>query len=618
MPRVLVPSRIRDNLASSGGGTGNVTLLDAVRVATISPGTLATDFEAGDTIDGVTLAAGDRILIKDQVTGSENGIYIVNPAGAPTRASDMNTGAAASGNTVFASEGNTNEGVGWIVSNDSGDDVVGTDDLVFSQTATTLPTTNVSLISSVRVATTTAGTLATDFEAGDTIDGVVLVAGNEILIKDQASGVENGVYVVNVAGAPTRSSNMPTGIGASGITVFATEGDVGEGVGWIVSNDSGSDIVGTDALIFANTATSENEKLIIFDETSTVPIPATPGTGRIWVRDDTPNVLIFTDDTGADTVLSGGGAVQTLSSVLSTGNTTGNNSITLTGTGTITSSGTTSSSLMINGGTGEAVDLLGGAATAIIAPGNVGIEGGSGSTGVGTGTGGAVNIDGGTAGSGGTPTGGFVNITGGNGLGNGDGGNVVIAGGASTTTDGGDITITGGSGSVTDGSITISTLNAAGTPGDINFSARGSTTVTFNDSSDVNLNTTSQSIVGAINESLVTNRNISYALVSLEVIANSATFTDIAYFPWLNSRFSGYSSGTVVFEATIVDYEAEVRLFDTAGAAALGTGATVGSGFYSFAVSNPGGNSRLRIQVRRTGVGSTNPRIFGVLLEYAQ
>lgn len=63
----------------------------AVRVATTAAGTLATSFEDGDTIDGVVLATGDRILIKDQATQSQNGIYVVQATGAPVRATDFDS-----------------------------------------------------------------------------------------------------------------------------------------------------------------------------------------------------------------------------------------------------------------------------------------------------------------------------------------------------------------------------------------------------------------------------------------------------------------------------------------------------------------------------------------------
>lgn len=81
----------------------------ACRVATTAAGTLATDFENGDTIDGVVLATGDRILIKDQAAPDENGIYVVPASGAPTRATDFDAGADnLSGATVTIQEGTAN------------------------------------------------------------------------------------------------------------------------------------------------------------------------------------------------------------------------------------------------------------------------------------------------------------------------------------------------------------------------------------------------------------------------------------------------------------------------------------------------------------------------------
>lgn len=76
-----------------------------------------------------------------------------------------------------------------------------------------------------RVATTAAGTLATSFENGDTIDGVVLVTGDRLLIKDQAAALENGIYVVNASGAPTRSTDFDAQAdNLSGATVTIQEG----------------------------------------------------------------------------------------------------------------------------------------------------------------------------------------------------------------------------------------------------------------------------------------------------------------------------------------------------------------------------------------------------------
>jgi hypothetical protein len=106
---------------------------ESVRVATTAPGTLATDFEAGDAIDGITLVAGDRILIKNQASGIENGVYIVEASGAPTRADDWLIGYEAAGAFTFIEEGNTNADSGWVCTNDDATDTTGTHALTFSQ-----------------------------------------------------------------------------------------------------------------------------------------------------------------------------------------------------------------------------------------------------------------------------------------------------------------------------------------------------------------------------------------------------------------------------------------------------------------------------------------------------
>jgi hypothetical protein len=82
-----------------------------VRVATTANGTLASAFENGDTVDGVTLSTGDRILLKNQTTASENGIYTVNASGAPTRATDADaSGELVVGTFVLVTAGTANAG----------------------------------------------------------------------------------------------------------------------------------------------------------------------------------------------------------------------------------------------------------------------------------------------------------------------------------------------------------------------------------------------------------------------------------------------------------------------------------------------------------------------------
>jgi len=97
----------------------------SVRAATTASVNLATDLEAGDTLDGVvTLAAGDRVLVKDQggpgVAHVDNGIYVVQASGAPVRASDSNgtpdTGELSPGTFTFVEEGTANADKGFVIS----------------------------------------------------------------------------------------------------------------------------------------------------------------------------------------------------------------------------------------------------------------------------------------------------------------------------------------------------------------------------------------------------------------------------------------------------------------------------------------------------------------------
>lgn len=107
----------------------------SVRVATVSAGTLATSFENGDTVDGVVLATGDRILLKNQAAGAENGIYTVNASGAPTRATDANTSAkVTAGMLVVVTEGTVNADTVWLLSTNDAI-TLGTTALVFAQIA---------------------------------------------------------------------------------------------------------------------------------------------------------------------------------------------------------------------------------------------------------------------------------------------------------------------------------------------------------------------------------------------------------------------------------------------------------------------------------------------------
>jgi hypothetical protein len=101
---------------------------DSVRVATTANITLS----ATQTIDGVTVAAGDRVLVKDQTTGSQNGIYVV-AAGAWARSIDANISAEVTpGLFVFVEEGTANGDNGYVLTT-NGPITLDTTALTFTQ-----------------------------------------------------------------------------------------------------------------------------------------------------------------------------------------------------------------------------------------------------------------------------------------------------------------------------------------------------------------------------------------------------------------------------------------------------------------------------------------------------
>lgn len=124
--RYTAATQYADNLVQG------LDVKDSVRIATTAAGTLASSFENGDTIDGVAIATGNRILIKNQADASENGIYVVAASGAPSRASDAGQGDLTGGTFVFVEEGTVNGDAGFVCTT-NGTPTLDTDDLAFTQ-----------------------------------------------------------------------------------------------------------------------------------------------------------------------------------------------------------------------------------------------------------------------------------------------------------------------------------------------------------------------------------------------------------------------------------------------------------------------------------------------------
>ena len=109
-------------------GIANQSWKNSVRLATVGAHNLATDFVPANNVDDVALVLNDRILIKNQVAAVENGIYIVQAAGAPIRASDfLPATPGTSASAVKVEEGVVNVGAEFFVTT-TGNPVPGTDD----------------------------------------------------------------------------------------------------------------------------------------------------------------------------------------------------------------------------------------------------------------------------------------------------------------------------------------------------------------------------------------------------------------------------------------------------------------------------------------------------------
>ena len=181
---------------------------NSVRVATTANGTLASAFANNSTVDGVTLATGDRILLKDQSTGSENGIYTVNASGAPTRATDFDADSEVTGGTFFfVEEGTTNADNGFVMTND-GTVTVGTTALVFTQFS--------------GAGQVIAGDALT--KSGNTINVGVDDSSIEInsdALRVKASGITNAMLAGSIDLTAKVTGALPVGNGGTGLSSIA-------------------------------------------------------------------------------------------------------------------------------------------------------------------------------------------------------------------------------------------------------------------------------------------------------------------------------------------------------------------------------------------------------------
>jgi hypothetical protein len=141
---------LRTRIIAECASTANVVILSAL--------------EAGDVIDGVTLVAGDRVLLKDQSTATENGLYIAVASGAASRDPEHDTIAELSGGMVVVNQGTANDNKIFLCTTDT-DATLGSTSITY----TTITPQNVGTVTSITAGTglsggaiTASGTIAID------------------------------------------------------------------------------------------------------------------------------------------------------------------------------------------------------------------------------------------------------------------------------------------------------------------------------------------------------------------------------------------------------------------------------------------------------------------------
>ena len=226
-------------------------------------GSVLTKGSANQTIvsNGTTLSYSYTSNLRDT-----NGALVIAGVGVASAVNDVKVTNAATGGAVRIEADGTDTDINLLLSPKGAGAVDLNSHKLVNLSAPTADTdaatkgyvdsvaTGLDVKNSVRAGTTVAGTFATSFANGQVIDGVTLVTGDRILIKDQATQTQNGIYIVQASGSPVRSSdadNSPSNEVSGGMFTFIEEGTVNADTGLVLATPNGSATLGTDNLVFA-------------------------------------------------------------------------------------------------------------------------------------------------------------------------------------------------------------------------------------------------------------------------------------------------------------------------------------------------------------------------------
>ena len=188
--------------------------------------TLTSGSDVRLVVDGVNATAGDRVLVQDQSTATHNGLYDVTTQGSGsaawvlTRADDFDgtpAGQVKAGDSVYAINGSTNSGQGFIVTSTSDPHVIGTNDITFTQfTGTQAITagTGASITgNTINVGTASSARIVTN---ADNID----LATTSVTAASYGSATAVPGYTVDAYGRLTAASNTTIAILSTAVTDF--------------------------------------------------------------------------------------------------------------------------------------------------------------------------------------------------------------------------------------------------------------------------------------------------------------------------------------------------------------------------------------------------------------
>ena len=181
---------------------------DSCVAATTANITISTALNNGDTLDGVSLSTNDRVLVKDQSTASENGIYIVGSS--PARASDLAAGVDAAGFFTFVEQGTVNADNGFVCTSNKGSAVVGTNNLTIAQFS------GAGQITAGDGLDKSGNTLSVDLKA----NGGLVIESTEIAIDLAASSITGTLPVTKLTSLTSTVSELNV---LDGITSTTTE-----------------------------------------------------------------------------------------------------------------------------------------------------------------------------------------------------------------------------------------------------------------------------------------------------------------------------------------------------------------------------------------------------------